>query len=49
METIGPMGFTFGRYLIGASVIIPLALYEARKVNLLEARKTEALILRHLD
>ena len=37
METIGPMGFTFGRYLIGAGVIIPLALYEARKVNLFEA------------
>ena len=36
METIGPMGFTFGRYLIGAGVIIPLALYEARKVNLLK-------------
>ena len=39
METIGPMGFTFGRYLIGAGVIIPLALYEARKVNLLHAQE----------
>ena len=37
METIGPMAFTFGRYLIGAAVIIPLALYEARRVNLLRA------------
>ena len=41
METIGPMGFTFGRYLIGAGVIIPFALYEARKVNLLEALKKD--------
>ena len=41
METIGPMGFTFGRYLIGAGVIIPLALYEARKVNLLQALKKD--------
>ena len=41
METIGPMGFTFGRYLIGAGVIIPLALYEARKVNLFNAFKKD--------
>ena len=41
METIGPMGFTFGRYLIGAGVIIPLALYEARRVNLLETLKKD--------
>ena len=41
METIGPMGFTFGRYLIGAGVIIPFALYEARKVNLLQALKKD--------
>ncbi|MBT5574360.1 MAG: EamA family transporter, partial [Alphaproteobacteria bacterium] len=32
METIGPMGFTFGRYLIGAVVIVPFALYESRKI-----------------
>lgn len=37
METIGPMGFTFGRYLIGACVVVPFALYEARSVNLLRA------------
>ena len=41
METIGPMGFTFGRYLIGAGVIIPLALYEARRINLLETLKKD--------
>ena len=41
METIGPMGFTFGRYLIGASVIFPFALYEARRVNLLYALKKD--------
>ena len=36
METIGPMGFTFGRYLIGAAVILPFALFELRQVNLIE-------------
>ena len=41
METIGPMGFTFARYLIGASVILPFALYEAKKVNLLDALKKD--------
>ena len=41
METIGPLGFTFGRYLIGAAVIIPFALYEARKVNLLQSLKKD--------
>jgi drug/metabolite transporter (DMT)-like permease len=41
METIGPMGFTFGRYLIGAGIIIPLALYEARKVSLRQALKKD--------
>ena len=41
METIGPMGFTFGRYLIGAAVIIPFALHEARKVNLLRSLKKD--------
>lgn len=41
METIGPLGFTFGRYLIGAAVIIPFALHEARKVNLLNSLKKD--------
>ena len=41
METIGPLGFTFGRYLIGAAVIIPFALQEARKVNLLHFLKKD--------
>ena len=41
METIGPLGFTFGRYLIGAAVIIPFALHEARKVNLLRSLKKD--------
>lgn len=35
METIGPMGFTFGRYLIGAAVIVPFAFFESRKINLI--------------
>ena len=41
METIGPMGFTFGRYLIGAAVIFPFALHEARNINLLHFLKTD--------
>ena len=41
METIGPLGFTFGRYLIGAGIIIPFALNEARKVNLFRALKSD--------
>lgn len=41
METIGPMGFNFGRYLIGGVIIIPFALYEARKVNLFHALKKD--------
>ena len=41
METIGPMGFTFGRYLIGAVVIVPFALYESRKINLIAALRKD--------
>ena len=41
METIGPMGFNFGRYLIGSVIIIPFALYEARRVNLFHALKKD--------
>jgi len=37
METIGPMGFTFARYLIGAGVVLPLALFESKKINLFRA------------
>ncbi|XDZ70798.1 DMT family transporter [Alphaproteobacteria bacterium LSUCC0744] len=37
METIGPMGFTFGRYVIGTLVLMPLAIWEARKVSLMSA------------
>ena len=37
METIGPMGFTFGRYMIGTLVLLPLAIKESAKVNLLSA------------
>ena len=29
METIGPMGFTMARYVIGMLAVLPLALYEA--------------------
>ena len=41
METIGPMGFTFGRYLIGAVIIVPFALYESRKINLITALRKD--------
>ena len=37
METIGPMGFTFGRYVIGAAILLPLAILEIKKVNLFNA------------
>lgn len=39
METIGPMSFTFARYVIGSCVILPFALYEAKKINLFNALK----------
>ena len=35
METIGPMGFTMARYIIGAIAVLPLALYEARSMSLM--------------
>jgi len=41
METIGPMGFTFGRYLIGAAVIVPFAYFESRRINLLSILKKD--------
>ena len=34
MDTIGPFAFTTVRYLIGAAVLLPLALHERRRVNL---------------
>ena len=34
MDTIGPFAFTTVRYLIGAVVLLPLALHERRRVNL---------------
>ena len=39
METIGPMGFTFGRYVIGAAILLPLALLEMKKVSLFTAMR----------
>ena len=41
METIGPMGFTFGRYVIGALTLLPLAIYEMGKSNLLQAMRQD--------
>ena len=41
METIGPMGFTFGRYVIGSAALLPLAIYEATKINLFQRMKLE--------
>ncbi len=41
METIGPLGFTFGRYVIGAFALLPLALYEAGKINLARAMRQD--------
>ena len=39
METIGPMGFTFGRYVIGVAILLPLAIFEMKKVNLFTAMR----------
>ena len=39
METIGPMGFTFGRYIIGAAILLPPAIFEMKKVNLFTAMR----------
>ena len=41
METIGPMGFTFGRYVIGALALLPLAIRETGKTNLLQAMRKD--------
>ena len=41
METIGPMGFTFGRYLIGALTLLPLAIHEYGKTNLVQAMRRD--------
>jgi len=41
METIGPMGFTFGRYLIGAAVIMPFAWVESRRINLISTLRND--------
>ncbi len=41
METIGPMTFTSIRYLIGALTILPLAIWEARRISLFKHMKTD--------
>ena len=35
MDTIGPITFTTARYFIGAIVLLPLAFYERRKLDLM--------------
>ena len=45
METIGPLGFTAARYVIGALVVLPLAIWESRKTSLLEHAKADKQIL----
>ena len=42
METIGPMGFTLARYVIGMLVVLPLALYEAQNVSLIHHMKSSS-------
>ena len=34
METIGPLGFTAARYVIGAVFVLPLAIWESRRISL---------------
>ncbi len=41
METIGPMGFTFGRYLIGTLALLPLAIHENGKTSLFQAMRRD--------
>jgi drug/metabolite transporter (DMT)-like permease len=35
METLGPLGFTAARFLVGAIALLPIALFEARRVSLI--------------
>ena len=41
MDTIGPFAFTTARYFIGAAVLLPLALYERRKLDLFVYLRTD--------
>jgi drug/metabolite transporter (DMT)-like permease len=41
METIGPLGFTWARYLVGAVFVLPLALFEMRQASLLDAMRSD--------
>ena len=41
METIGPMTFTSVRYLIGAVTILPLAIWEMRRISLWQKMRTD--------
>ena len=45
MDTIGPLSFTGARYLIGVLVILPLALWEWRRVSLLQAMRDNRAVL----
>ena len=42
METMGPYGFTFVRFVIGAAALLPFALLEARRVRLSRAAREAA-------
>ena len=41
METLGPFGFSAFRFLVGSIAILPIALWEMRKVNLWTLSTTE--------
>ncbi len=41
METLGPMSFTAARYLIGSVGIIPIALFELKKNNIIPLLRTD--------
>jgi len=45
METIGPLGFTAARYVIGAFVVLPVAIWEMRKTSFLAIALTDKKIL----
>lgn len=45
METIGPLGFTAARYVIGAIVVLPIAIWEMRKTSFFEIASKDRKIL----
>ena len=45
METIGPLGFTAARYVIGAFVVLPVALWEMQRTSFFQLAKANKTLL----